>query len=61
MKNNNCYTGRELLEMFCRFSQTQWGEQHTPVALKVYTRSGTYTFYADSPAYTYKGDSNVGT
>ena len=51
---NNCFTEAELLEMFCRFSQTEWGAEHTPVAIKIYTRSGTYTFEADNPVYRYR-------
>lgn len=53
-RKNNCFTEAELLCMFCLFSQTEWGEEHTPVSMKVYTRSGTYTFEADNPVYRYR-------
>ena len=51
---NNCLTEAELLKLLCLFSQTEWGTKHTPVAIKVYTRSGTYTFEADNPVYRYR-------
>ncbi|MBE6878666.1 MAG: hypothetical protein E7488_05825 [Ruminococcaceae bacterium] len=51
---NNCFTEGELLQLLCRFSETDWGAEHTPTAMKVYTRSGTYTFEADNPVYRYR-------
>lgn len=51
---NNCFTEAELLEMLCSFAGTEWGEEHAPTAMKIYTRSGTYTFEADNPVYRYR-------
>ena len=54
LSTNNCFTEAELLQLLCRFSSTDWGAEHTPKEMKVYTRSGTYTFEADNPVYRYR-------
>ena len=54
LSTNNCFTEAELLQLLCRFSSTDWGPEHTPAAMKVYTRSGTYTFEVDNPVYRYR-------
>ena len=53
-KQHRPFTAFELFKLLCRYTQCQWDVKHTPVAMRIYTRSGVYTFEADNPEHYFK-------